>query len=253
VRAASLSGQPAAGPSEGAQSAAGDPSTPILRSPIDDETALAAAARTSKRLGLTELPRFRVERELLHVVAVFRVMAPDGSVPCTIRTELGEQVQANAWRAPGAFPPHGGVHTDLHRPPMHFSVWSLWDATDSRCASLILQQGKFSALATLTDVNSTPAIVLHAERQTLPEFWSLGTLPSGLPLFKAHGSLLARTYPLEAPTGAELAVVHEDVASGRAAYSIEISTRASPLGPLVLTFMLRKLKLGYPPALTSAR
>jgi uncharacterized protein YxjI len=81
-------------------------------------------------------------------------------------------------------------------------------------------------------------LVVDVEQGMIGKLTATAALPDGRPLFEVRGNTVRHNFSVHGPAGEELAKIHEDWASVRDTYNLDIVGNVDPLAPLIFAILI---------------
>ena len=197
----------------------------------------------SSVLGLQNSTQFLLQHLLIGPKHSYRVMDKEKRHLFTVGENVREERQVGWTTVLGH--PLGGQMSEMvswggvAHPAR--SYWVLDDNTGNLRGTLTLQLSGKTAMCTLADETGAPSLVVNVTHGPF-SISANATSSDGRPMLEARGNLMRHNFSIHDPSGAEVAKIHEEWASLRDSYNLELSGGVDPLSPLVFAIVIDHFK-----------
>jgi uncharacterized protein YxjI len=193
-------------------------------------------------LGLQGDRKFLLQHQLISAGHNYRVLNHEKRHLFTVKEQLGQEMTQNFWSRTG--PSQPGFHVSVVR-VMGGSRTFLWVVEDSAgniSAHISIGVQGMHAVSALTDASGGPLLFVDVDRGFVGGLNATATYPDGRPMFQTKGNLIRHNFSIHGPTGEEVAKIHEDWASVRDTYSLDIVGNVDALYPLIFAILIDREK-----------
>jgi hypothetical protein len=162
---------------------------------------------------------------------VYQVLTHEKRALFTMREDLQKEMLVSLQNAASAV----GMGPLTH-------VWSIVGPSGSVEGRVAIQETGRVAVSTVVDSNNTPVVVVNVDRGMAGGLNANAAYPDGRPMLSTRGNTLRHNFSIHAPSGGEVAKIHEAWVSAHDAYGLELVGAADPICVLAFALLIDREK-----------